>query len=84
MIEAFDAQEEKRVVVTNFKGVKRNPILWSRSLFEIADLVPENSGIRTVFAEHEDYMTLINAGSEKLILDVNYPSDIDILEKGKD
>lgn len=78
---AYMPDKERQLVMTCFKGVRRNPILWSRELFEVADLVPENAAIRSVFMEHEDYTTLVNAGSEKLILDVNYPVDVEGVEK---
>ncbi len=81
MIAAFRPEKDKQLILTNFKGIRRNPVLWSRSLFDVADLVPENADVRAVFMEHEDYTTLINAGSEKLVLDVNYPADVDIVEQ---
>lgn len=81
LIAAFKKNKARQVIITAFHGVKHNPLLWSRELFDVADLVPENAAIRSVFMEHEDYTTLINAGNEKLILDVNYPVDVESVEK---
>ena len=81
LIAAFKKNKARQVIITAFHGVKHNPLLWSRELFDEADLVPENAAIRSVFMEHEDYTTLINAGNEKLILDVNYPVDVESVEK---
>ncbi len=77
MIDAFQKGKDKQVIMTNFKGIKRNPVLWSRSLFEQADLVPENADVRAVFMEHEDYTVLVNAGREVVVEDVTFPADID-------
>ena len=80
MIKSFEAKAEKQVVCAQLKGVKTNPIIWSKTLFEGADLVPENANLRPVLVEHSDYTKTIK-GDENLLMDVNYPNDLQQLEK---
>lgn len=84
MIAAFKKGQEKQVIMASLKGVKHNPVLWSKALFGVADMVPENANLRPVFMEHEDYSVLVPAESAKLLLDVTYPSDVEqIADKEK-
>lgn len=80
MIKSFDAKSEKQVVTAQLKGAKSNPVIWSKSLFGVADLVPENANLRPVLVEHSDYTKTIK-GDENILLDVNYPNDLQQLEK---
>lgn len=81
MIKSFKKKEEKQVCMATWKGNKYNPIIWSKSLFGVADIVPENAHLRSVFMEHSDYTNLVEAPNDKLLLDVNFPNDIDELKK---
>ena len=80
MIKSFDSKSEKQVICAQLQGIKTNPIIWSKSLFEGADLVPENANLRPVLVEHSDYTKTIK-GDENLLLDVNYPNDLQQLDK---
>lgn len=80
MIKSFKKTEEKQVCMAAWKGNKRNPVIWSKSLFDVADMVPENADLRPVFMEHSDYTNLVEAPNEKVLLDVNFPNDIDKLK----
>ncbi len=81
MIKSFKKKEEKQVCLATWKGSKSNPVIWSKSLFGVADMVPENAHLRPVFMEHSDYTNLVEAPNDKLLLDVNFPNDIDELKK---
>lgn len=83
LIKNFKKGKEKQVVMTSYNGVKHNPVIWSKELYGVADMVPESANIRPVFMEHSDYMVLVDAPDENTILDVNFPNDIDILKAGK-
>ncbi len=80
MIKAFDSKAKKQLITAQLKGVKTNPVIWSKSLFDGADLVPENANLRPVLVEHSDYTKTIK-GDENLLLDVNYPNDLQLLDK---
>lgn len=80
MIDAFEIGKEKQVIMMSYRGAKKNPILWSKELYSVADLVPEESELRTVFAEHEDYTKLIKTSKESTLLDVTYPADLEKLK----
>ena len=80
MIDAFEIGKEKQVIMMSYRGAKKNPILWSKELYSVADLVPEESELRTVFAEHEDYTKLIKTSKESTLFDVTYPADLEKLK----
>ena len=80
MIKQFDKKTEKQVVTAALNGVKSNPVIWSRSLYDVADLVPENAELRPVLIEHSDYTRTVK-GDEYILLDVNYPNDLEQLNK---
>ncbi len=81
LIDKFNPNLEKQVIMYSYKDVKKNPILWSKSLFSEADLVPENVATRGAFIEHTDYTTLIKTTKENILWDVTYPADIEKLKK---
>lgn len=80
MIDAFETGAEKQVVLASLNGVKTNPVLWSKALYDQANLVPENADLRPVFMEHSDYTKQV-AGTPEILLDVNFPNDLDQLQK---
>lgn len=49
IIKNFKPDGGPQLLVSSFKGVKSNPVLWSRELFDKADIVPEDAGIRVIF-----------------------------------
>ena len=81
MIASFNKKQEKQLCIASWKGVKHNPVIWSKALYGVADLVPENADLRPVFMEHEDYTTLVEAPSAETLWDVTYVSDVEKLTK---
>lgn len=82
MIERFQKENGKSLIVSTYKGNKQNPVLWSKELFDNADIVPENADIRPVFMEHADYTHTVEIKNAEEIFDVNFPSDIESLTRG--
>ncbi|MFV0626459.1 MAG: NTP transferase domain-containing protein [Alphaproteobacteria bacterium] len=76
MIKVFDRSKEKQVVITSYKGIKYNPVLWSKALFNMADVVPENSELRPVLVEFEDVTQLVKVKTAEDVFDVTYPADV--------
>lgn len=76
MIAKFKKKQEKQLVIAEKNGIKSNPVIWSKNLYDKADLVAENADVRPVFMEHSDYTTLVKAAENEL-LDVNFQSDLD-------
>ena len=83
MIKAYNPEIAKQLLVTSYKGVKYNPVLWSRDLFKQADIVPEESNIRVIFPQHEDYTTKVETSNKKMLLDVTYKGDIEAISTEK-
>ena len=78
LIDKFDKSAEKQLCMLACKGIKSNPVLWSRSLYDKADIVPENAQIRVIFAEHADYTQTLEVRDKKKLFDVNFPNDVKI------
>lgn len=76
MIAKFKKSQEKQLILADKHGVKSNPVLWSKALYSVANLVAENADMRPVFVEHSDYTTMVK-GSDDELLDVNFQSDLD-------
>ncbi len=83
MIAAFGKEKERQLIVPACEGRKHNPVLWSRELYSLADLAPEDSHLRQVFLEHSDYINLVETKPE-ICFDVNFPSDLEFLTKNED
>ena len=77
LISSFKKNQEKQLCVLSHKGVKANPIIWSRELYNQADIVPENAQMRPVFLEHSDYTKTVEISDANKLFDVNYPSDVE-------
>ena len=87
MIKSFQKGEGRQLVIASRHGIKCNPVIWGKDLYEFADVVPENADLRPVFIEHSDYTKLVEVKDENIVFDVNYPSDIETAQKaaiGKD
>ena len=76
LITKFDKNKEKLICVFTNKGIKNNPVLWSKSLYSKAQIIPENANMRAVLIEHNDYIKNIEIKDEKKFLDINYVSQL--------
>ena len=76
LISSFDKTKDKQICMFSYKGNRSNPILWSRSLYSKADIVPENSYARITFVEHSDYIKTVNIKDADKIKDINYVGDL--------
>ena len=76
LIHKFDKEKDKQLCLVTHKGIKSNPVLWSKSLYAKADIVPENAAFRVIFAEHADYTQSLEIKDGKKLTDVNFPHDL--------
>ena len=83
MIKAFKKGNGRQLIVSQSKGVRRNPVIWGKDLYDFADIVPENADLRPVFIEHSDYTQIVNFKKENEAFDVNYVSDIESMERAQ-
>lgn len=81
LVKAFRKGEDRQLVISEYNSVRRNPLIWSRDLYDFADIVPENADLRPIFMEHSDYIKTVAFKSEEELFDVTYPSDIETLIK---
>ena len=83
LIAKFNPAVEKQVCVLTNKGVKSNPILWSKALYDKADIVPENAASRVVFAEHSDYTVTVEVKDKSKLRDLNFKNDLEEYAKSE-
>ncbi len=76
LIKSFKPNKKEALCISEFEGVKKNPILWPRNLFADANLIPDNSHLRPVFLEHTDYTKAVKTKNELDIIDINTPGDL--------
>lgn len=81
MIKALSAEEKPQVLFSTVKGIKKNPVLWSRELYDRADIAPEDTDLRTVFMDVADFSKNIEVKNPKDLLDITFPNDIAELQK---
>lgn len=81
MIKNFKPEGGPQLLVSSFKGVKSNPVLWSKELFSKADIIPEEAAIRVIFPQYEDFTTKIETKDKNLLWDVTYPGDVETFSK---
>ncbi len=81
LISSFQRGQERQVCMFTHHKEKANPIIWSKSLYAVADLVPENSKVRPIFVEHSDYTHYVEIKNDKKFLDVTYPIDVENFTK---
>lgn len=77
LIKAFKKSTDKQLLMFKNGQEKYNPILWSKDLYEKADIVPEGAELRPIFMEHADYTNYIEVKDINKFVDVNFPSDLE-------
>lgn len=77
LIASFKPGKERQLSLFTHQGVKQNPVIWSRALYDNADIVPENAALRQVFIEHSDYTNTVELKDASKFLDVTFPSDVE-------
>ena len=81
MIKNFKPEGGPQLLVSSFKGVKSNPVLWSKELFSKADIIPEEAATRVIFPQYEDFTTKVETKDKCLLWDVTYPGDVETFIK---
>jgi molybdenum cofactor cytidylyltransferase len=69
LIEAFDPDEGRSIIVPTHQGKPGNPVLWSRSFFpEILDLTGD-MGARALLARHAEQVAEVEVGDNAVLRD---------------
>ena len=76
LINKFDKKSGKEICLFSHNGTKGNPVLWSKELYDKAEIVPENADVRVVFAEHSDYIKIVEVKDKKKLADINFPGEV--------
>jgi molybdenum cofactor cytidylyltransferase len=69
LIDAWDPDEGRSIIVPTHQGRTGNPVLWSRSLFnEILEL-DGDSGARALLRRHEELVAEVEIGDDAILRD---------------
>lgn len=69
LLEAYDADEGRRIVLPTFRGKQGNPMLWDRRFFpEILGLAGD-SGARALLARHLEEVAEVEMGEDAVLRD---------------
>ncbi len=69
LLEAYDADEGRRIVLPTFRGKQGNPMLWDRRFFpEILELTGD-SGARALLARHLEQVAEVEMGEDAVLRD---------------
>ncbi len=69
LLEAYDPDEGRSVVVPTFRGKIGNPVLWDRRFFpDIAGLVGD-VGARSLLERHSEYVAQVELGDDAVLRD---------------
>ncbi len=69
LLEAYDADEGRRIVLPTFRGKQGNPMLWDRRFFpEILELSGD-SGARALLARHLEQVAEVEMGEDAVLRD---------------
>jgi molybdenum cofactor cytidylyltransferase len=69
LLEAYDADEGRRIVLPTFRGKQGNPMLWDRRFFpEILGLAGD-SGARALLARHLEQVAEVEMGDDAVLRD---------------
>lgn len=69
LIEAFDPDEGRHIVVPTHQGRAGNPILWSRAFFPDMLALDGDSGARSLLRRHEESVAEIEIGDDAVLRD---------------
>jgi molybdenum cofactor cytidylyltransferase len=79
IIDAFDPDEGRAIVVPTYQGRPGNPVLWGRSFFpEILQLAGD-AGARSLLARHAEQVAEIDVGDDAVLRDFDTVESLETL-----
>ncbi|MBV8613806.1 MAG: molybdopterin-binding/glycosyltransferase family 2 protein [Acetobacteraceae bacterium] len=69
LLEAYDADEGRRIVLPTFRGKQGNPMLWDRRFFPEILGLSGDSGARALLARHLEQVAEVEMGDDAVLRD---------------
>lgn len=69
LLEAYDADEGRLIVLPTFRGKQGNPMLWDRRFFPEIMQISGDSGARSLIAKHLEHVTEVEIGEDAVLRD---------------
>lgn len=76
LIDAFDDEDGRSIVVPTYRGKRGNPVLISTDLNESIQLLTGDIGAKSLIAENEDLVFNVEADKESIFTDIDTPDTL--------
>jgi molybdenum cofactor cytidylyltransferase len=81
LIDAFDPEEGRGIVLPTFNGKQGNPMLWGARFFPAMAALSGDSGARHLAAEHAEAVVEVELGSDAVLRDFDTPETLETLPR---
>jgi molybdenum cofactor cytidylyltransferase len=79
LIEAFDPEEGRAIVLPTFNGKQGNPMLWARRFFPAMAALSGDVGARHLAAENAEATSEVEMGDDAVLRDFDTPEALETL-----
>ncbi len=81
LVEAYDPDEGRTIVLPTFQGRQGNPMLWDRRWFADIAAVTGDTGARQLLAARAEHAAEVEIGEDAVLRDFDTPASLEGLEK---
>jgi molybdenum cofactor cytidylyltransferase len=82
LIDAYDPDEGRLIIVPTCRGKRGNPILWDRRFFADMDRLTGDAGARALLATHAEAVAEVKIDDEAILLDYDGPGTLPLDPSG--
>ncbi len=76
LIDAYDPDEGRLIIVPTCRGKRGNPILWDRRFFADMNRLTGDAGARSLLGTHAEAVAEVNIEDEAILLDYDRPGGL--------
>jgi molybdenum cofactor cytidylyltransferase len=69
LLDTYDPEEGRLIVVPTHRGKRGNPVLWDRSFFADMAALSGDTGARALLFRHAEYVAEVEVESDAVLLD---------------
>ncbi len=82
LIDAFDPEAGRAIVVPTVRGKRGNPVLWGRAFFEEMKGLAGDVGARHLIGQYTDQVSEVEMDDDGALVDIDTPAALDALLAG--
>jgi len=83
LLEAYDPDEGRCIVLPSFHGRQGNPVLWDRRYFAEIAVLAGDSGARALLAAHQDVVAEVEMGDDAVLRDFDTVETLSVFPGAK-